>query len=150
MVLTQKETMFLQDLKAAEQTCVDRYTRFASEAKDGTLKNLFQTMLKHEQQHLDMVTKLLQGVMPQLGGGSSQMNMKEDATAEANQNKEDKFLCDDALDSEKHASSLYNTGIFEFKDTQVRNILNHIQKEEQEHGEMLYNYMKPRGMYGAC
>lgn len=149
MVLTQKETMFLQDLKAAEQTCVDRYTRFAAEANDGTLKNLFQTILKKEQHHLELVNQLLQGVIPQIGGESSP-SFGEDKAAETNTNKEDKFLCNDALDSEKHASSLYNTSIFEFKNSEIRNILNHIQKEEQEHGDMLYKYMQPRGLYGCC
>lgn len=125
MVLTQKETMFLQDLKAAEQTCVDRYTRFAAEANDGTLKNLFQTILKKEQHHLELVNQLLQGVIPQIGGESSP-SVSEDKTAET------------------------NTSIFEFKNSEIRNILNHIQKEEQEHGDMLYKYMQPRGLYGCC
>ena len=31
----------------------------------------------------------------------------------------------------------------------VRQTLNHIQKEEQEHGKLLYDYMKVNGMYEA-
>jgi hypothetical protein len=61
--------------------------------------------------------------------------------------KYDKYICSDALSTEKHVSSTYNTGIFEFKDVSVRNILNHIQKEEQEHGEKIYSYMSMNGMY---
>ena len=32
-------------------------------------------------------------------------------------------------------------------DKNVRQVLNHIQKEEQEHGEKIYNYMASHGMY---
>ena len=32
-------------------------------------------------------------------------------------------------------------------DPQVRDILNHIQKEEQKHGEAIFKYMESRGMY---
>ena len=52
----------------------------------------------------------------------------------------------DALDTEKHVSSVYDTCIFEFTDAGARSALNHIQKEEQEHGQMLYDYMAAHGM----
>ncbi len=53
----------------------------------------------------------------------------------------------DVLATEKHASHLYDTCIFEFNDENARNALNHIQKEEQEHGKMIYDYMSVNGMY---
>ena len=62
-------------------------------------------------------------------------------------NEVDKMLCQDCLSTEKYVSSTYNTAIFEFKDKNVRQVLNHIQKEEQEHGEKLYNYMSQHNMY---
>ena len=43
-------------------------------------------------------------------------------------------------------SSVYDTCIFEFTDANAREALNHIQKEEQEHGQMLYDYMAAHGM----
>ena len=49
--------------------------------------------------------------------------------------------------TEKYVSNSYDTSIFEFKDTGVRDALNHIQKEEQKHGEDLYNYMAKNNMY---
>ncbi len=61
--------------------------------------------------------------------------------------KKDAYLCQDALGTEKHVSSTYNTCIFEFRDPNVRNALNHIQKEEQQHGEQIYSYMAANGMY---
>ncbi|HCX61888.1 MAG TPA: spore coat protein [Clostridiales bacterium] len=62
-------------------------------------------------------------------------------------NTSDKDLCTDLLMTEKYVSGAYDTAIFEFRDPQVRNILNHIQKEEQQHGETLYKYMASKGMY---
>lgn len=64
-----------------------------------------------------------------------------------NYNETDKLLCQDALSTEKYVSSTYNTSIFEFRDKNIRQVLNHIQKEEQEHGEQIYNYMSQHGMY---
>ena len=61
----------------------------------------------------------------------------------------DCFLCTDLLATEKHASHLYDTCIFEFKDEGVRSVLNHIQKEEQEHGKKIYDYMAVNAMYAA-
>ena len=48
---------------------------------------------------------------------------------------------------EKHVSGLYDTSIFEFSDPAVRQVLNHIQSEEQGHGESIYSYMHQNGMY---
>ena len=50
-------------------------------------------------------------------------------------------------DDRKYVSGTYDTAIFEFKDTQVRDVLNHIQKEEQKHGEAIFKYMESKGMY---
>jgi spore coat protein CotF len=66
----------------------------------------------------------------------------------SNQDKDhDAFLCQDMLGTEKHVSALYNTGVFEFKSPAMRKMLNHIQAEEQQHGEWLYAYMNCNGMY---
>ena len=51
------------------------------------------------------------------------------------------------LSTEKHVSATYNTSIFEFSDSGVRSVLNHIQKEEQEHGDKIYKFMAVNGMY---
>ena len=59
----------------------------------------------------------------------------------------DKDLCTDMLMTEKYVSGAYDTAIFEFKDAKVRDVLNHIQKEEQKHGEAIFCYMQSKGMY---
>ncbi|CRZ35312.1 coat F domain-containing protein [Herbinix hemicellulosilytica] len=62
-------------------------------------------------------------------------------------NLTDKEMCIDMLSTEKYISGTYNTAIFEFKDPRIRDVLNHIQKEEQKHGETLFLYMQSKGMY---
>ncbi|MDI9568708.1 MAG: spore coat protein [bacterium] len=59
----------------------------------------------------------------------------------------DHSLCNDLLMTEKYVSNTYDTAIFEFTNSNIRQILNHIQKEEQQHGEGIFNYMQSRGMY---
>jgi spore coat protein CotF len=57
------------------------------------------------------------------------------------------MLLTDLLMTEKYVSSAYNTAIFECTNSQMRQVLNHIQKEEQQHGEGIFNYMNAHGMY---
>ena len=64
-------------------------------------------------------------------------------------NISDKDICSDLLMTEKYVSGTYDTAIFEFKDTQVRDLLNHIQQEEQKHGEAIFKYMESKGMYNV-
>lgn len=61
----------------------------------------------------------------------------------------DKDILTDMLMTEKYVSAAYNTSIFEFSNAQVRDVLNHIQKEEQKHGEAIFMYMKNKGMYSV-
>jgi spore coat protein CotF len=153
MQLAQKETSLLKDLKDQEQICVEKYSKYSNDASDGQLKNLFTQIGQAEQQHLDTINQIMSGQTPamQSGGGNNQTQQTFTPTykaADQSQNKQnDSYLCTDLLSTEKHVSSTYNTCIFEFKDTNIRSALNHIQKEEQQHGEQIYNYMAQNGMY---
>lgn len=149
MQLTQKETSLLKDLKGQEKLCVEKYTKHSSCAVDPQLKNLFTQIAQVEQQHYNTLTQIENGTIPQQGAGS-QNQPTFSATYGAQETPEkqnDSYLCTDVLSTEKHASSVYDTCIFEFKDENLRNILNHIQKEEQNHGKMIYDYMSANGMY---
>jgi spore coat protein CotF len=64
-------------------------------------------------------------------------------------NLSDKEMCIDMLSTEKYVSGTYDTAIFEFSNAQIRDVLNHIQKEEQKHGEAIFAYMQSKGMYSA-
>lgn len=153
MMLTQKETTLLKDLKGQEQLCVDKYERYASQACHGDLKDLFLNLKRTEQQHLNTVTDILSGRMPGTESSSQSENQQmweswsENESYDEKDKKADKYLCTDALAGEKHVSSVYNTSIFEFRDTKLRDTLNHIQKEEQTHGERIYQYMEKNEMY---
>lgn len=92
----------------------------------------------------------MQGSLTQPQQGQSQMNQSSSFIPKGQSSSfstSDKDLCTDMLMTEKYVSGAYNTAIFEFRDPQVRSILNHIQKEEQQHGEAIFKYMESNGMY---
>lgn len=151
MQLTQKETTLLTDLKGQEKLCIEKYTKYASNALDPQLKELFTSISNIEQQHLNTLTQIENGTVPQSNSGGGQaMKTAFSATygmGDTPDKQADCYLCSDLLADEKHVSSLYNTCIFEFKDKQIRDALNHIEKEEQEHGKAIYDYMSVNNMY---
>ena len=152
MTLTAKELSLLKDMKDSEQLCIDKYTKGATAAADGQLKNLFSTLASHERTHLDTLTQIEQnGAAPAMGGGGGQQPVTFTATytqGDPSENaKNDAYLCSDALSGEKQVSSLYNTCVFEFRDAGIRAALAHIQTEEQNHGKMIYDYMSTNGLY---
>ncbi|QXM05435.1 spore coat protein [Crassaminicella indica] len=147
MFLNQKERLLLQDQKSHEEACIQKYQEFANRAQDPQLKQLFSTYASKEQEHLNTINQILSGQIPALPQqGQQQQNLFNQGQG-STYNENDAKLCQDALMTEKYVSSTYNTTIFECTNTNVRQILNHIQKEEQEHGEGIFNYMKNTGMY---
>lgn len=151
MQLTQKETDLLKDLRGQEKICVEKYTKYASTALDPQLKELFTSISNIEQQHLNTISQIENGSMPNAQSGSSQsVNTAFTSNygmGDTHDKQADCYLCSDLLADEKHVSSLYNTCVFEFKDQQIRDTLNHIQKEEQQHGKLIYDYMTANNMY---
>lgn len=148
MSLTPKETSLLKDLKDAEQLCIAKYSKHAAAAIDVQLKNLFNQIAAAEQKHLDMLNEIGKGNTPAISQSTSQQPTFTATYTEENENKKsDAFLCQDLLSMEKHASHLYNTCLFEFTQEGMRDVLNHIQTEEQHHGKSIYDYMKVNGMY---
>lgn len=159
--LTQKEKMLLQDQKTHEQVCIKKYNDYASKAQSQELKQLFGNYATQEQEHLNSINQILSGQIPQMNQQQGQQNQQQQGQqnqqSQQNANQKgsfinssaDKDICDDMLMVEKYVSGAYDTAVFEMTDTNVRKVLNHIQKEEQEHGEGIFNYMKSNGMYNA-
>ena len=151
MTLTPKESSLLKDLRNQESICVEKYQKYAQEASDSQLQSLFTQIAQTEQEHMQTLDQIMAGSVPQTnnsgGGQQKNQNSFHVSTYSAAEKKQDQFLCSDALSTEKFVSADYNTCIFEFRDPQIRSALNHIQKEEQEHGEQIYNYMAKNGMY---
>ena len=149
MTLTQKENGLLCDLKSQEQLCIEKYTKYENEACDPQLKTLFSSIKSNEQSHLDTINKIMGGTEVQMPGTTPEAKKWSGtpSSCSAEQKNKDAFLCKDALSMEKHVSSLYDTSVFEFTSTTLRDTLAHIQKEEQNHGEQLYSYMSANSMY---
>ena len=149
MQLNQKQKLLLQDLKSQEEVCIQKYTNYSSMANAGELKNLFNDLLNAEKTHYNTINDILSGKTPQINQSgtstSSPLISKANYSTIELKNK-DEFLCKDALSMEKHVSSVYDTSIFEMADSSVRNALNHIQKEEQQHGEKIFQYMSCNSM----
>jgi spore coat protein CotF len=150
--LSQKERMLLEDQKGHEEICVEKYKSYAKQAQDPQLKDLFNSFAQKEQEHLDSVTQMLQGQVPDMAQQQQNQNQGQQGGTEMQPSEQggsqkDAALCNDMLMTEKYVSGTYDTAIFEFKDTNMRKALNHIQKEEQEHGEGIFNYMSSHGMY---
>lgn len=153
MQLSEKERTLLEDSKGHEELCIKKYNNYASQAQDPQLKQLFQGLAQKEQEHLTSLNQILSGTIPniQQGQQQGQQQQQQYQTSGMGQtgmvNQQDADLCQDMLSTEKHISSTYNTAIFEFRDTNIRKVLNHIQTEEQQHGESIFNYMQSQGMY---
>lgn len=150
--LTQKETSLLKDQQNHEKLCIQKYQKYAQQASDPQLKQLLSGYATQEKNHLDTITQMLNGQVPTMNSQQGQQNQPSSAqsfTATQGQGNSqmDCDLCKDMLMTEKFVSGAYDTAIFEFKDTAMRQALNHIQKEEQQHGEGLFQYMQSKGMY---
>ncbi len=149
MQLTQKERSLLKDQLSHEEICIQKYNKYANQVQDPQLKQMLQQFASQEQQHYDTINQILQGQQPNLGGGQQQQqkpqfpNLLQDNQA----SQQDAFMLQDLLMTEKYVSSAYNTTIFESVNPTLRQTLQHIQKEEQQHGEGLFNYMQQHGLY---
>ena len=150
MHLTQKERTLLEDLKSHEQICIKKYTNYANQAQDPQLKQLFQDNAKKEQEHYNSIDQILQNNIPnvqQQGQQQQQQASQPNIGQTGMVNQADADLCQDMLSTEKYVSGTYDTVIFEMRDPKIRQVLNHIQSEEQKHGEALFAYMQSKGMY---
>jgi spore coat protein CotF len=153
--LSTKEKQLLNDQKSHEGICIQKYQKYTSQASDPQLKQLLQSYAQQEQQHLNTINSILSGQVPTMNqtqqqqSQSSQQSNTQTQGSGTNSNQADAMLCSDMLMTEKYVSGTYDTAIFEFADSNVRQALNHIQKEEQKHGEGIFNYMNSNGMYNA-
>lgn len=166
VTLSTKEQLLLQDQKSHEEQCILKYDNYSNLAVDSQLKTIFQNNAQKEREHLQTINQLLNGQVPSMAGQSNsntqqqqtgqqganmQMSQQEsiDQSGNTKFKASDKEMCIDMLNTEKYVSGTYDTTIFECKSAQVRDVLNHIQKEEQKHGEAIFSYMQSKGMYSV-
>ena len=120
-------------------------------ANDPALKQLFSSLKSVESGHLATINRMLGGEEVSMGNTTPTVSQSDITFAPSTQPEDKKaqdgYLAKDALSMEKHVSSAYNTAVFEFTSTAMRDTLAHIQKEEQNHGERLYKYLNANGQY---
>ncbi len=150
MTLTPKEISLLNDLKSSEQLCIEKYSKGKREACDSALQELFSSICSAEESHLATINRILGGEQVEMMAAptaASQSFSAPPSICDKAAKDRDAFLCKDALAMEKHVSSMYDVSIFEFNSPTLRDTLSHIQKEEQNHGQQLYQYLSQNNMY---
>ena len=151
MILTEKETNAIEDLKTQEQACIEKYTKYSNQAKDPVLKELFEEIARDEQKHFDSLDQVIKGKVPSVDCNDSKgKNYNPAATYDSLGNSEDKkadcYLATDCIGTEKLVSGEYNSDVFVFGNSDIRKLLADIQIEEQNHAEMLWKYKTANGM----
>lgn len=151
MVLKEKERTVIEDLQTQEKSCIEKYSKYAGQAKDPELKKLFETLSSKEQEHYNSLQQVLDGTIPEVDCNDSDgANYNPTPTYDAMNNSEDKksdcFLATDCIGTEKLTSTEYNSDVFVFGDSKIRKLLADIQIEEQNHAEMLWKYKTANGM----
>ncbi len=222
--LTSQEKTLLQDQLKHEAICIQKYQKYAAEAMDPGLQQLFNSLAAQEQQHFATIQQMLNGEAPSLsqgqgqgggqqqaqqGQGSRQQQAQQGQGSQQQQSRQsrqhqsqksqggqqhaqggnpnaaersaenylghnleieqssyadlagedvalaqgnaalpqgDAALCTDSVMTEKFVSGSYDTGVFQSSNQQVIQALQHIQKEEQEHGQQLKQFMESQGL----
>ena len=149
MNLNQKEVQLITELKTQEQLCVQKYDFYANQAKDPELKKLFKKILKVEQNHYDMLNALAGGNVPAIKSrkpSATSYQAQATYTGDSTAKDFDKFLCTDIIATEKYVATAYNNDLFYFASPEVRNVLNAIMTDEQNHAEMIWMYKTANNM----
>ena len=151
MSLNQKEQSLIQDLQEQEKLCIQKYTRYVEQAHDQELKNLFDTLRENEINHYEALEQLKKDSTTQpdvkhLDAAKSCPKSTNTSESNSREKEDDAYLCTDSIATEKMISTSYNEDLFQFSSTAVRDTLNQIQTDEQNHGEMIYKYKTANGM----
>lgn len=151
MILNEKERAAIMDLQTQEKSCVEKYGKYAEQARDPELKNLFRNIQQEEQKHYESLSMILSGSVPECNcndrsGKDYQPKAVYTAMSSPEDKQHDAFLATDCIGTEKLVSGTYNDDVFAFGDSGVRKLLADIQIEEQNHAEMLYKYKTVNGM----
>ena len=116
MQLTQKEKELLKDLKGQEKLCVEKYSQHAEAANDEQLSQLLNYLGGVEQRHLDIITKIDSGEIPQPAAGEAapKNDFKQTySVSETQEKKNDCYICSDltpaSLSSRTNSSERFST-----------------------------------------
>ena len=117
MILKEKERTVIQDLQTQEKSCIEKYGKYAQQARDPELKSLFQTLQKKEQEHYDSLSQVLSGTVPQVNcndsdGRDYQPKAAYTSVMSSEDKEHDAFLATDCIGTEKLISGEYNSDVF--------------------------------------
>ena len=106
MILKEKERTVIQDLQTQEKSCIEKYGKYAQQARDPELKSLFQTLQKKEQEHYDSLSQVLSGTVPQVNcndsdGRDYQPKAAYTSVMSSEDKEHDAFLATDCIGTEK-------------------------------------------------
>lgn len=151
MALNQKEESLIKDLQEQEKLCIQKYTRYAEMANDQELKDLFNTLRENEISHYEALEALKSNdttvpTIKHLKAAEYCPKGTHSQSCHSRSKEDDAFLCTDSIAIEKYVSTSYNENLFQFSSSAVRETLNQIQTDEQNHGEMIYKYKTANGM----
>lgn len=149
--LTEKERFIIEDLKAQEKLCIQKYEFYEEMAYDPELSVLFSRLKQSEQKHFQSLNDVLNGKVADsdvndYSGERYMPSTTYHQTSDKLEKDHDSFLCTDAITMEKYVSGAYNFDLFQFGNTKLRKLLADIEVEEQNHAEMLYKYKKANAM----
>ena len=104
---------------------------------------MFNQFASEEKEHYSTISQLLG--QPDMDPQSQQNTFLPEPAGITG--TDDQSMLTDMLMTEKYISGTYDTAIFESSNPSIRKALQHIQKDEQSHGEGIFNYMQQQGMY---
>ncbi|MDW7675171.1 MAG: spore coat protein [Bacillota bacterium] len=142
--LTQKEQRFLQEALKHEEVCIAKYGQYANQVKDPKIKQMFQQLQQKEQQHYQTISGLLgqNAANQQMQAGGQQMNQNQGGGQISEQD-----ILQDMLMTEKYVSDSYNMTVLDSLNQQMRQQMQHIQNEEQQHANQIVDAMIQKGYY---
>ncbi len=158
-ILSQKERTILQDQSRHEEVCVKKYQDYAKKTSDTALRGLFNEFAQDEQQHYNTLQGMLSGSsqgqqpQPQRQQQSSRelfpmfrSETSQELYSGMGTTENDASVVRDMLMTEQFVSNSYDSAIFDSVCQEVRQTLQHIQKDEQKHGQGLRDYMQQKGL----
>ncbi|MCK8825313.1 spore coat protein [Fuchsiella alkaliacetigena] len=161
MQLTAKEKSQIKENITAEEICIQKYQAYANQAQDQEVADLFNNLADKERQHAQTLNDLLNGKQQNQQQQSQQLNLNtaqqqknemevanaamEAKNAQNSDSLSDRQLLQDALMTEKYVSNSYDNSVLESANQEVMQALEHIQQEEHQHKQQLFEMMNQKG-----
>ncbi len=150
----QQETTHLQSIQQLSQGQIPQTGSSQGGQQGGQMSGQPGSQMQSQSGQTPSVDQILNqiqsSVSQQQSHGQQMQGMSASQTQFTGQGQlTDQQICNDIVTTEKAVNDFYGTFITESSNQQMRQVLNHIQKEEQDHGFAIYKYMEQKGWYQA-